>query len=143
MLPPFGSDGHSLLSRGSTDLWWPSAAAFLVSLDLPTSLEVELPPPNYGSVAYEDAGGRYGMSRNHDSQPHADEAALRECAAEKCKIVFHVGPHQCGAIALTEDGKIWGGAVRQKRDEAELAAVGNCQKRTGDRCKVRGADCNQ
>jgi dienelactone hydrolase len=46
VLPPFGTDGHSLLLAGSTDLWWPSVETFLGALHLPTSLAVELPPPS-------------------------------------------------------------------------------------------------
>jgi clan AA aspartic protease (TIGR02281 family) len=97
----------------------------------------------YGSFARDDSSGRYGLSWNHETQPHADDAALRGCAADKCQIVFRVGPHQCGAIAMTEDGKVWGGAVRPKRDSAQLAAVENCQKRTAGQCKLRGSECNR
>ena len=37
---------------------------------------------------------------------------------------------QCGALAMTDNGKIWGGATRAERDAAERAAVENCEKRT-------------
>ena len=57
--------------------------------------------------------------------------------------MFRVGPHLCGAIAMTEDGKVWGGAVRPKRDGAQLAALENCQKRTAGQCKLRGSECNR
>jgi dienelactone hydrolase len=46
MLPPYGKDGHLLLTAGSSDLWWPQVASFLASLHLPTSVEVQLPPPS-------------------------------------------------------------------------------------------------
>jgi len=73
----------------------------------------------------------------------ADEAALKGCASEQCKIVFRTGPKECGAIAMNDDGKIWGGAKRPTRDAAELAAMNNCQKRTGGQCKVRANECNK
>ena len=98
---------------------------------------------SYGSFARDDVTRRYGLSWNQNSAPHADEAALRGCAAEKCQIVFRVGPRQCGAIALTDDGTVWGGAVRPKRDAAQLAAVENCQKRSPGQCKIRGTECNR
>lgn len=97
----------------------------------------------YGSFARDDSSGRYGLSWNQETQPRADEAALRGCEADKCQIVFRVGPQQCGAMAMTEDGKVWGGAVRPKRDAAQLAALENCQKRSSGQCKLRGSECNR
>ena len=49
----------------------------------------------------------------------------------------------CGAIALTDDGKIWGGSTRPTRAAAELAAIQGCQKRTKVQCQVKGAECNK
>lgn len=45
VLPPFGRDGHVLLTAGPHDLWWPPVERFLASLNLPTSMVVPLPPP--------------------------------------------------------------------------------------------------
>ena len=44
VLPPFGVDGHALLSMGPADIWWPAVESFLNQLRLPTSVLVELPP---------------------------------------------------------------------------------------------------
>jgi clan AA aspartic protease (TIGR02281 family) len=96
----------------------------------------------YGAVAHDDSTGRYGLSWNQGSPTQAEELALKGCAADKCKIVFRTAARQCGAIATNEDGKIWGGATRPKRDAAERAAVENCEKRTSNQCKLRGAQCN-
>ena len=97
----------------------------------------------YGAFAHDEQSGRFGMSWNQEAPSGAEEAALKGCASESCKVVFRTGPQQCGAIALTEDGKVWGGATRAKRDEAELAALQNCQKRIPGQCKLRGAECNR
>jgi clan AA aspartic protease (TIGR02281 family) len=97
----------------------------------------------YGAFAHDNQTGRFGLSWNQSAPTGADEAALKGCASESCKVVFRTGPHQCGAIAMTEDGKVWGGATRAKRDEAELAALQNCQKRISGQCKLRGAECNR
>ncbi len=97
----------------------------------------------FGAFAYDQAAGKYGVSWNEKTQKAADDAALKGCATDKCKVVFRTGAGQCGAIALTEDGKTWGGARRPQRDAAQLAAIENCQKRTGGQCKVRGAECNR
>ena len=97
----------------------------------------------YGAFAHDERSGRFGLSWNHDAPSRADEAALKGCDTATCKVVFRTGSHQCGAIALTEDGRVWGGATRAKRDEAELAALQNCQKRNPDQCKLRGAQCNR
>jgi clan AA aspartic protease (TIGR02281 family) len=97
----------------------------------------------YGAFAHDERSGRFGLSWNQAAPSGADEAALKGCASDSCKVVFRTGPRQCGAIALTEDGKVWGGATRAKRDEAELAALQNCQKRIPGQCKLRGAECNR
>lgn len=97
----------------------------------------------YGAFAHDESTGKYGFSWNEKSQNEADQAALKGCASDKCKVVFRTAAGQCGAIALNPDGKVWGGAKRPKRDAAELAAIENCQKRTPGQCKVRGAECNR
>src|SRR3954470_4545240 len=43
----------------------------------------------YGAFAHDDTSGRYGASWNQNSQARADEAALKGCASEYCKVVFH------------------------------------------------------
>jgi hypothetical protein len=100
---------------------------------------------SFGAFAYDEATGKYGASWNQASEKQAEEAALKGCASEKCKIVFRTKAGQCGAIATTENGKIWGGASRPKREEAEKSALANCEKRPGatGHCKVRTADCNK
>jgi hypothetical protein len=96
----------------------------------------------YGAFARDDVGERFGHSANQDTQALADEIALKSCSAGSCRIVFRVGPRLCGAVAVTDDGKTWGGATRPTRDAAELAAMENCKKRTQSQCRSRGAECN-
>jgi clan AA aspartic protease (TIGR02281 family) len=97
----------------------------------------------HGSFAHDDATGRYGASWNQESASKADEAALKGCASESCKIVFRMSARQCGAIATTENGKTWGGATRAGREPAERAAVENCEKRTSSSCELRSVQCNR
>lgn len=99
----------------------------------------------FGAFAYDEATGKYGASWDQATGKQADEAALKACASEKCKIVFRTTAGQCGAIAATADGKAWGGARRPKREEAEKAATANCEKRPGaaGKCKVKTAECNK
>jgi clan AA aspartic protease (TIGR02281 family) len=102
------------------------------------------PGGSYGAFAHDDTSGRYGASWNQSSQARADEAALKGCASEWCKIVFRITAQQCGAIAMTDNGKIWGGATRSDRDDAQRAAIANCEKRTGGgSCRVRSVQCNR
>lgn len=96
----------------------------------------------YGAFAYDEGAGKYGYSYNEQSQGQADAAALKGCNSGACKIVFRTGPQQCGAIAATENGKVWGGARRDQRAGAELAAMQDCQKRTEGQCKVKASECN-
>jgi hypothetical protein len=96
----------------------------------------------YGAYAYDQDAGKYGYSYNEQTEKAADTAALKGCNSGGCKIVFRTGPQQCGAIAATENGKVWGGAHRDRRPEAELAAMQDCQKRTQGQCKVKASECN-
>jgi hypothetical protein len=97
----------------------------------------------YGAFARDEATGKYGFSWNEANQKQAEDAAIKSCNTTGCKVVFRTGPKQCGAIALTDDGKIWGGASRPTKAAAELAAIQNCQKRTKVQCTVKGAECNR
>jgi clan AA aspartic protease (TIGR02281 family) len=97
----------------------------------------------YGAFAHDGTSGRYGLSWNHDMPSLADEAALKGCASDTCKIVFRTGARECGAIATTNNGKIWGGATRPTRAAAEVAAIENCRKRSTSPCQLRGAHCNR
>jgi clan AA aspartic protease (TIGR02281 family) len=97
----------------------------------------------YGAFAHDDTSGRYGASWNQASQARADEAALKGCASESCKIVFRITARQCGAIALTDNGRAWGGATRSDREAAERAAIANCEKRSNSSCRPRSVQCNR
>ena len=97
----------------------------------------------YGAFALEEATGKYGMSWNEANSRQAEDVATKACNAKGCKIVFSVGPKECGAIATTDEGKAWGGARKHTKAEAELAAIQNCQKNTKLQCKLRGAECNR
>ncbi len=97
----------------------------------------------YGAFAYDDAAHTYGYSWNQDTAAGADQAALKGCGTDKCKIVFRTGPKECGAIAFGDEGKVWGGAKRDNKSAAELAALENCQKRFTGQCKVKASECNR
>ena len=45
MLPPFGSNGHDLVTMAPADTWFPSVEPFLAGLDLPTVPIITLPDP--------------------------------------------------------------------------------------------------
>ena len=113
-----------------------AAAVFVLASTAPAFAE-------YGAFARDEATGKYGFSWNEANQKQAEDAAIKSCNTTGCKIVFRAGPKLCGAIALTDDGKIWGGATRPTRAAAELAAIQNCQKRTKVQCQVKGAECNR
>jgi hypothetical protein len=97
----------------------------------------------YGAFARDDATGKYGFSWNERNQKQAEDAAIKSCNTTSCTVVFRVRPKQCGAIAMTEDSKIWGGSTRPTKAAAELAALEGCQKRTKVQCKIRGSECNK
>ena len=98
----------------------------------------------YGAVAIDESAGKYGFGWNEDTQKRADEAALRGCNADGCKIVFRLPPRRCGSLATSETGKFtWGGKEHATRDGAKLGALENCQKRTSTKCVIRGSGCNR
>jgi hypothetical protein len=97
----------------------------------------------YGALAHDDATGKYGLSSNEETQAKAEDVAMKVCGSDKCKIVFRTSRRECGAFATPESGPIWGAGKGSPRSRAELDAVQNCQKRTKEQCKVRGAECNK
>jgi len=97
----------------------------------------------FGALAHDDTTGKYGLSSNEETQSKADDVALKECASNNCKIVFRMGPKECGAIATAESGTAWGAGKRPDRAKAELDAMTNCQKRTKGQCKIRSSECNR
>jgi hypothetical protein len=113
-----------------------AAALFMVVNAAPAFAE-------YGAFARDDASGKYGLSWNEANQKQADDVAVKGCNVTGCKVVFRTGPKECGAIATTDDGKVWGGSKRPTKSAAELAAMEGCQKRTKLQCKARGAECNR
>jgi len=100
-------------------------------------------PLSYGAAALDQASGTYGFSSSKATPQEAENMALRGCNNAACTIVFRVGPQQCGAIALAEGGRVWGGATRPISNAAEAAAMENCQKRTKGQCMVKAAECNR
>jgi clan AA aspartic protease (TIGR02281 family) len=121
----------------------PPSEALPLSAPVPVPVTPQLGYGGFGAFAHNESSGRHGFSWNEDDQPRADYAALRSCAANGCKVVFRLGPRLCGAIALTDDGSVWGGATRPTRAAAELAAFQNCQKRAKVQCQVKAAECNR
>lgn len=97
----------------------------------------------YGAFAYDEGAQKFGYSYNEATQGAADSKAIAGCASSGCKVVFRTGPQQCGALATGDEGKVWGGARRDQRPAAELAAMQDCQKRTKGQCKIQASQCNR
>lgn len=97
----------------------------------------------YGAFAYDEGARKFGYSHDEPTQKAADAAALKGCASNGCKVIFHTGPQQCGAIAMSDGDKGWGAAYRDQRPAAELAAMQDCQKHTQAQCKVKASVCNR
>src|SRR6266849_6576683 len=97
----------------------------------------------YGAIAYDQASGKQGASWNQRTPAAANEAALKECASAECRV-YPVEPKGCGALALSDKDKAWGGADREKLDAARREAVAHCQTHTADgTCTVRVSGCNK
>ena len=99
----------------------------------------------YGAFALDQNAHKFGYSANQPDQQRADQLALKNCKSANCKIIFPIGPRQCGALATSDKqgSTAWGGSVKPTRDAAGLAAISDCQKRTSGQCKVRASGCNR
>lgn len=97
----------------------------------------------YGAFAFDESTKKFGYSSNEPTQSRANQLAIKGCDSPKCKIVFPVGPRQCGALATAQKGTGWGGAVKATHDAAELAAVEDCQKHTSGQCTIRHSECDE
>jgi hypothetical protein len=97
----------------------------------------------YGAIAYDIANGRWGATWNQPTPAAAQEHAMRDCNSGGCQIRLAIGPHQCGALATTENRKGWGTAIHASRDSAKLSALENCQRANSGECLVRAWDCNR
>src|SRR5260370_39115346 len=97
----------------------------------------------YGAIAYDQNSGKEGASWDQKTPAEANELALKECASTECRV-HPVEPKGCGALAISEQDKAWGGADRETVDKAKEDAVVHCQTHTQTgTCAVRVSGCHQ
>jgi len=97
----------------------------------------------YGAVAYDQNTGKFGSSFNQPTPAAANEAALKKCDSAQCRV-HPVEPKGCGALAMSDKGRAWGGADRVTLAAAESAAVVHCRSHTTTgTCTVRLSGCNK
>ena len=118
------------------------ASAVLVGLGSILLTAVPARAAEYGAIAWDQATGKSAASWHDPTAKRAAEAAISECGASGCKVVTHIGPGMCGALASSEDGKYVGAAERKTRDAARVAALKNCPKKSGE-CIIRVSDCSK
>jgi hypothetical protein len=98
---------------------------------------------DFGAIAYDKVTGKRGWSTHEPTQQRANEAALRACGAGDCRVVMHVGPRRCVAVAGVKGGKVIGASIRPEREAARDAALGDCRRRAaGGDCVIQFSDCN-
>ena len=97
----------------------------------------------FGAIAYDQNAGKEGFSWNQPTEAQANEAALRQCASQDCRI-YPVSPKSCGALARSGSDKAWGGAERETLDLAKRDAVERCKTHTETgSCDVHVSGCNK
>lgn len=97
----------------------------------------------FGAVAYDQDTGKYGASWNEPTQAGANERALKQCNSANCRV-HPVEPAGCGALAMSDKDKAWGGADRVNLDAAKQDAIAHCQTHTtAGTCTVRVSGCNK
>jgi hypothetical protein len=118
------------------------ASAVLVGLGSILLTAVPARAAEYGAIAWDQATGKSAASWHEPTAKRASESAISECGATGCKVVTHIGPGMCGALAASEDGKKVGAAARKTRDAARVAALKDCPKTSGE-CTIRLSDCSK
>src|SRR5437667_9753689 len=83
----------------------------------------------FGAVAIDQNTGKYGDSWNEPTQAQAFEHALKKCSSPECKV-YPVEPKGCGALALSDKDRAWGGADRESLPKAKSDAVAHRQTHT-------------
>ena len=97
----------------------------------------------FGAIAYDQDDGKFGASFNQPNKAQAYEEALKQCGSEGCRV-HPVEPKGCGALALSDKDKAWGGADRVTLTDAKRDAVSHCQTHTqAGSCTVRVSGCNK
>ena len=97
----------------------------------------------FGAIAYDQNSGKQGASFNQPSPSQANELALKQCASPECRV-HPVEPKGCGALAMSDKDKAWGGADRETLEKAKGEAVAHCQTHTQTgTCAVRVSGCNK
>lgn len=114
-----------------------AAAAALVVLAAPPA------EAGFGAIAYDQYAGKEGVSWNQPSEAEANEAALKQCGSQDCRV-YPVSPRACGALARSDKDQAWGGAERQSLDAAKTQAVSRCRTHTENgTCTVKISGCNK
>lgn len=97
----------------------------------------------HGAIAYDQNSGKQGSSWNQATAARASELALKQCASASCRV-HPVEAAGCGALAMSDKDKAWGGADREALDAAKRDAVVHCQSHTtAGKCTVRVSGCNK
>jgi Domain of unknown function (DUF4189) len=96
----------------------------------------------YGSIAFDNHSGRWGVSWNQRSPRRADGVALGECGTPGCSVRVRTGPGMCGALATTANGRGWGWATRRRREWARRQAMDECLHYNYGACYLRAWNCN-
>jgi hypothetical protein len=119
-------------------------AAVMVAVSLALMLAAAGPAhAGFGAVAYDQETGKYGATWDEPTQARAFELALKQCASPNCRV-HAVEPAGCGALALSDKDKAWGGADRETLAKAQQDAMARCRTHTTTgTCAVRVSGCNK
>jgi len=112
-------------------------AAIILAFAMPAPVNA-----GYGAIAYDQDTGKAGASWDQPTSAEANELALKQCGSAGCKV-HPVEPAGCGALAVSNQDKAWGGADRETLDEAKRDAVAHCETHTKPgSCAVRVFGCS-
>ena len=93
-----------------------------------------------GAIAVGSCGA-FGTSWNYSSEVLAHGAALTNCPDTSCQVQFTV-KNSCAAFALDPNTCAWGANTGQTLQQAEAAALANCNSRDNGACILQTSFCD-
>jgi hypothetical protein len=96
----------------------------------------------YGAIAYSRRTGHYGYSDRAATRIGAERRAMELCEGRDCKVEVWFR-NSCGALATSENGRIFGWAHDTSLREAKAIAVRNCRNEGGRGCRVLISACTR
>ena len=137
---PEGADGKNEITRAITQ--FQEKAAMTPTGEATEGLLMRLRQMDdlkpWGSIVYDPASNKWGISWSYPSRRSAVNSARDNCGDSKCPVELSFYGQRCGAFALSDQS--WSLVQRESVQKAKQAALDECDK-AGKSCRIIGAVC--